>query len=52
MFKALKLETTPSGTYFNLSQGLVIENLAAPESPAPPEVSFEFSNDGAPVGFV
>ena len=49
MFKALKLETTPSGTYFNLSQGLVIENLAAPESPAPPEVSFEFFQTTGPL---
>ncbi|MCC7505741.1 MAG: hypothetical protein IT259_10585 [Saprospiraceae bacterium] len=50
MIKALKLETTPSGTYFNLSQGLVVENLAAPESPAVPNVSFDVFLTTGPLG--
>ncbi len=33
MAKALKLEITPSGSYWNLSQGVIAENLFAPSSP-------------------
>lgn len=50
MFKAIKFVTTPSGTYWDQSQGLVAENVSAPESPAAPEVSFTTMQTTGPLG--
>lgn len=51
LFRAAKFETTPSGSYWNLSQGLRTDPVSVPMSPPVLEASFEVMIPiGSPLG--